>query len=195
MIRKIFILLSFLTHSQAETFSEMFELSSDSWAYHDKMPTLAIAATAAAGLIIGNDTRFGNTVWKSIDSMIIAGVITQAGKYTFNRVRPYESHLYDKQWFQRGHDSFPSGHTSSMTSVVAPFIFEYAKEEPLVHLLWALPAQQMIGRVKDKKHYVSDVLAGFAVGVFSGWLATQRDMPFTLSWREGGVYAGLNFNF
>lgn len=196
MIKKLLLSLMLLTvSSKANSISDSFSIIDDSWAYHDKLPTLAITSILLAGVVEGNNTRIGKTIFKSIDSLIIGGVITQVGKYSFGRVRPYQETSTLNGWFNPGHHSFPSGHTSSMTSIITPFIFEYAKEEPLVNLLWALPIHQAMGRVNDKKHHVTDVIAGFAIGVFSGWIATDLDTPLTLSWKEGGVYGGLEWKF
>lgn len=190
----IAFLLSF-TFAQSNPISESLTVFNDSWAYHDNLPTIAITSVLLGGLIEGNDTRIGKTIWKSIDSLAIGGVITQVGKYSFGRVRPYEETDTLSGWFNPGHHSFPSGHTSSMTSIVTPFIFEYYEDEPLVNLLWLLPLHQAIGRVKDERHHVTDVIAGFAVGVLSGWIASDFETPLVLSWKEGGAYAGLEWQF
>ncbi len=196
MFYKIIILILIsLSSLHSNELLEEFSLNNESWGQHDKVPNIAIAGIVTTGLLIGNDTRFGNTVWQSIDSLLIGGVITHLGKHSFRRVRPYEKDLFNDQWFQDGNDSFPSGHTASITSLVTPFIFEYANEEPLTHLLWLLPVQQMIGRVHDKKHYKSDVLTGFAVGALSGWIANQQETPLTLSWSDNGIYTGVSFDF
>lgn len=196
MIKKIILsIFALLTFTEASSFKEILGLKDNGWGYHYNIPRVSVPALVATGLIIGNDSRFGNTVWKSIDSMLMGGVITQAGKAVFGRVRPNSSSEYDQQWFQYGNESFPSGHVSSMSSIVSPFIYEYAEEQPLIHLLWLVPIHQMFGRVNDKAHYKTDVAAGFLVGALSGWWAHKRDIPLTLSWKEGGVYAGLEFDF
>ena len=196
MIKKIILATTiFFTSAQANDVSEAYSIVNDSWGYHENIPTIAITSVLLAGLVEGNESRFGKTVWKSIDSLAIGGVITQVGKYSFGRVRPYQETEELKGWFNPGHHSFPSGHTSSITSIVTPFIFEYAEDEPLIHLLWLLPAQQMFGRVNDERHHVTDVIAGFGVGLLSGWIASDLETPLTLSWKKDGIYAGLNWEF
>lgn len=196
MIKKTILLLSTIT-SLGYSFDAYnpLGLKDGGWGGHYNVPKIAVPGLLLTGLIMGNDSRLGNTVWKSIDSMLIGGVITEIGKAAFGRVRPEDSWKYDKQWFQSGNKSLPSGHVSSMASIVSPFVFEYAEEEPLVHLLWLLPAHQVFGRVNDKRHYMSDALAGFGVGVLSGWLVSDFKTPLTLSWKEGGIYAGIEFDF
>jgi len=170
-------------------------LKDGGWGEHYNVPKIAVPGLVFTGLKMGNDSRFGNTVWKSIDSMLLGGLATEALKKTFRRVRPSSSHEYDKQWFQDGNNSFPSGHVSSMSSIVSPFIYEYAEEQPLVHLLWLVPVHQMFGRVNDKAHYKTDVSVGFLVGALTGYIAHQQETPFTLSWTDNGIYAGVEFEF
>lgn len=193
--RIFFSLLISISFSHSNSFNELLGIKDGGWGEHYNIPRIAVPAVALTGLVMGNDSRFGNTVWQSIDSMIMAGLATEALKVSFGRVRPVDSHLYDKQWFQDGNKSFPSGHVSSMSSIVSPFIFEYAHEKPLVHLLWLFPIHQAIGRVKDKRHYKTDVSVGFLLGIASGWIANQQDTPFSLSWTDNGIYAGLKWNF
>lgn len=167
------------------------------WAYHKQLPTVAAVSIFTTGLIIGNEDRFGKTVWQSMDAFMISSAITTSMKNIFQRVRPADA--IEKgtgdQWFKSGNDSFPSGHTASMTALVTPFVLEYAQDKPLVNLLWLLPLHQAVGRVEDKKHYKTDVSVGFAVGFLSGYLARKLDIPLILSWDDDGVYAGVNFKF
>lgn len=48
-----------------------------------------------------------------------------------------------------------------------------------------------IARMQVQAHWQTDVLASFAVGTASGYLARRRDSPFVLSHVPHGVFIGL----
>lgn len=173
-------------------------LSSDGgWGNHYNVPKILSVSVIATAAITGNESKFGKTVWKSMDALIISAIATDALKRTFNRVRPADRHLYGGKdtWFKDGNHSFPSGHVSSVAAIVTPFVLEYQDENPWVHALWLLPIHQMLGRYNDNRHHISDVIAGFGVGFISGYIANKMDTPMFLTFTDDGVYGGLSLDF
>ena len=141
----------------------------------------------------GSESRLGKTAWKSLDATIISTIFTEAFKQTTRRMRPRWGDN-SNVWFEKG-NSFPSQHVSSMTAMVTPFILEYKEDYPLVHLLWALPVHQMLGRVKAQAHWQTDVLAGFGVGLISGLTAHYNDTPFILGVTPDAISIGFKHKF
>ncbi|HEV7432521.1 MAG TPA: hypothetical protein VGN77_05720, partial [Steroidobacteraceae bacterium] len=47
-----------------------------------------VVGTGVVALWEGGETRFGRTIWKSIDATLISGATTQAMKTLFSRSRP-----------------------------------------------------------------------------------------------------------
>lgn len=89
------------------------------------------------------------------ESLVMASGVVWTLKPTVNATRP-----------DGGHHSFPSGHTAAAFSV-APVIAH--------HLGWkaglgayGLATVTALGRMEDRRHYLSDVLFGAAIGVASG---------------------------
>ena len=157
--------------------------------------TLLVGETAAA-LWAGGETRFGRTMWQSIDATLVGGLIAEGMKLTFSRTRPSESTDPD-MWFQgAGHESFPSGEVTVVSAIVTPVILEYRHEHPAVYALELLPVYDAIARVKVHGHWQSDVLVGYALGTATGYYMQRRTgMPLVLSVMPHSIYVGLSKRF
>ena len=149
-----------------------------------------------AALWAGGESRFGRTMWKSIDATLVSGVAVQSLKFAFSRARPSESSS-PNQWFQgSGHASFPSGEATVTSAIVTPIILEYREDHPLVYALSILPLYDAVARVKTRGHWQSDVIAGLALGTASGYFMHQRSRtPIVLSVMPHGIYVGLGKRF
>ncbi|KLD64959.1 phosphatase PAP2 family protein [Dyella japonica] len=154
-----------------------------------------IATIGAGALWFGDDNKLGDTFWRSVDSMAVTAISTQALKWTFQRERPSETDNPNK-WFQGLHaQSFPSGEVAAVTAAVTPFIINYGNDHPAVYLLALLPAYDAVARVKTHGHWQSDVLIGAAIGAGIGVWATHRDSPWILSLLPGGFQVGYVHHF
>ena len=170
---------------------------SDAWILtsHYEVPYLMGYALIGTSLIEGNsETRFGKTTVKALDSFIWANLATEVIKKTFRRVRPRNAET-PNEWFQDGHNSFSSGHVASVTASVVPYILEYQDDYPLINLLWFFPVQQMAGRVNAQAHWQTDVLTGFLVGGFFGWISHSTETPLILYFDNDKIYTGLRYRF
>ena len=155
-----------------------------------------VVGTGAAAVWAGGETRFGRTVWKSIDAIAVSGAAAQAMKLVFSRSRPSQS-SDPNQWFQgSGHESFPSGEVTVVSATLTPVMLEYGHEHPSVYALEILPVYDAIARVKAHGHWQSDVLAGLALGTAAGYFMHQRTQtPFVLNLMPHGIYVGLSKHF
>ncbi len=164
------------------------------WARRNQNALLELMLIGEAGAAVweGGETRLGRTLWQSIDSTVVSGVLCQALKYSFSRARPSQTDN-PNLWFQGGGDqSFPSGEVTAVSSIVTPLVLEFAGEHPSVYLLEALPVYDAIARVKVHGHWQSDVIAGFALGTGTGYFVHQRTgTPWVLSIMPHGIYVGL----
>ena len=153
----------------------------------------ALIGDIAFALWEGGDTRIGKSAWQSIDSVALAGLSAEAGKRIFGRVRPSETND-PNQWFQGG-KSFPSGEVAEISSIVTPYVLEYGHDHPSVYALELLPAYDAIARVKVGEHWQTDVLAGWALGTATGYLAHERNSPFILGLLPHGFSVGFKSQF
>lgn len=124
---------------------------------------------------------FSNTFWKQWAIVMLAGISVLAAlvmslKFVVRRRRP------EGEWggIYRNTDphSFPSGHAARafLIAVIA------AGLGPgwAALVLWVWAPLVSLARVAMGVHYVSDVVAGFIVGILMGLVVLQLHQPFLL---------------
>ena len=154
-----------------------------------------IGGEIAGALWEGGETRLGKTFWQAIDSSAVGAVSSEAMKHIFTRSR-HDQSSDPNLWFQgSNHYSFPSGEVTAVTAIVTPFVLEYGHDYPAAYALELLPAYIATARVKVQAHWQTDVLAGFALGTLTGYLAHTRDSPVILGVLPHGFMVGLRAQF
>jgi membrane-associated phospholipid phosphatase len=112
--------------------------------------------------------KHGVAVWagKTAVAIAAAGLAANALKVVAGRARPraLDDGVFEFRFFELGYrfNSFPSGHAAIAGAVAASICLARPAAWPLAALLWLALAG---GRVLTGSHFVSDVLAGGAVGV------------------------------
>lgn len=156
-----------------------------------------IAFEVGGALWEGGDSRFGHTLWQSVDSSLASGIVALGLKYATSRVRPIDSGGDPNLWFKgHGNESFPSGEVTLVSSGITPLVLEYRHDDPWVYALELLPLYDGIARMKVQAHWQSDVLAGFALGTGFGWLMHSHEgTPYVLSVLPHGFYIGVKKSF
>jgi membrane-associated phospholipid phosphatase len=157
----------------------------------------ATAVTVFGGaLLLGDNGTFGDTLWRSVDAVVLGSLTTDVLKLGFRRQRPSETSDPDK-FFSNGkkNTSFPSGEVTLISAAVTPFIVTYGEDHPMVYALALLPAYDAVARMKTRGHWQTDVLAGAAVGTGFGIWASHRNSPFILSVLPGGFRVGFIHHF
>ncbi len=114
-------------------------------------------------------------------SVAASGLIADVVKIAVARTRPkllFANGAYDFTWFgfRADHWSFPSGHATTAAALVAALWCLWPR--PL-WLYVAVAALVAASRVVTGQHFLSDVVAGAAIGVaatrlIAGWLLPQR---------------------
>jgi membrane-associated phospholipid phosphatase len=142
------------------------------WGEVGKHIPLALAASAGAAVAFG-DSRQANIGIISLQSIAATAGLSMATKYAVGRARPNEERgHWERTGNGRSNASFPSNHAAVAFAAVTPFAQEY--DAPW---LYGLAAIGSMGRVANRQHWVSDVVAGGVLGYAVGsWLwQAQRD--------------------
>lgn len=143
----------------------------------------------------GDDSRFGHTLWQSVDAMAIGVTASTVMKRAFGRTRPAETNDPNR-WFRGSHNnSFPSGEVMEITTAVTPLILEYGAEYPAVWALGLLPVYDAVARVKVKAHWQSDVVASLAIGTAIGVWTHSRSSSLSVGVLPRGVTIGWKKSF
>jgi undecaprenyl-diphosphatase len=149
-----------------------------------------MAIVGVGALWEGGEDRLGKTFWQSVDAGVFSGVAATALKYIFSRERPSQT-SDPNRWFTGHGQSFPSGEVTTTSSLVTPFVLEYARDHPAVYVLELLPIYDGIARMKTRGHWQTDVLAGFALGTAAGYFLHRPGTPVILSVLPHGFEIGI----
>lgn len=138
-----------------------------------------------------------------IQTLLLTSGLTDFTKSIALRPRPFvfnENAPFNKKIGHEARASFFSGHTSVSAAscfFAATVYADYHPNSPLKPYVWALavtiPAATGYFRYKAGKHYPTDVMAGYAVGAFTGWLIPRihRRKSGHHSNRKGQLSMGL----
>lgn len=145
------------------------------YAYDQFGPTTFLAATTTTllmGGIIFKDTKLLETTRLVIESALITGVITWTSKGLFSRSRPYtDEGTKDFHFFKfssaHKYNSFPSGHSSNIFSLVTVITKQYPAWWLKIPA-YTLAVSVGLQRIDDRQHWTSDVVVGSLLGYWVG---------------------------
>jgi membrane-associated phospholipid phosphatase len=137
--------------------------------------------TVATGLISGNPrlTRAGARISSGI---ALGGVVSTLIKLSVGRRRPFSAaDQYTFGPFSKADASFPSGHTMTAFALVTG-VSDEVHSLPVSIALYTLATGVGWSRMNDNKHWLTDVVAGAAIGVTSAKIMNGH-------WRVFGISA------
>ena len=144
--------------------TDLWELRNDAFSdfrYHyDDYLQYAPAAVLVGMKVCGYESRSGwgrMLVSDAFSAALMAGAVNGL-KYTVGRMRPDGSR----------HNSFPSGHTATAFMTAAMLHKEYGWRSPWFSIGgYTAAAVTGVSRILNNKHWMSDVVAGAAIGIGS----------------------------
>ena len=145
----------------------------------DQPPMVGLCAVTAAVGIWRNDRRLVASAVRMLAALTLATGLKTLVKRRINRSRPqllieeghYEREVGDTD--DHALKSFPSGHTAGMMAIAAAASRSYPERHGLAFLPAAVFSALQVPR---RAHFVSDVVAGAAIGLLAGELVA-------LAWR------------
>lgn len=142
----------------------------------------------------------------SLEALVAADLATQVFKLGVGRARPSissDSDKFDSFKFDSDYHSFPSGHASHVFAVAATISRDLKDDAPWVPFVaYPLATWTATTRVLDRKHWVTDVIGGAALGMLTSRFVERLNhrADGSLSWTlfpgsDGGVGIGLDLRF
>ncbi|GIV61958.1 MAG: hypothetical protein KatS3mg044_0824 [Rhodothermaceae bacterium] len=133
----------------------------------------AVSLTLFAGSLLTDDVRFQDAAFTAFESVLFATMITNTLKFATGRARPYQRVGHDAfHPFTSGFTSFPSGHTTTAFAFMTAWFYYYPG--PHTASLVALAGGTALSRMAANKHWLTDVLAGAAVGSATSYILSRR---------------------
>ena len=180
---------------QLDSFDEREDRGIWSRANQRRLDNLAIMGVVGLSLWEGTETRLGRASWQALDAGVTTAVTTEAMKRVFSRPRPSQNPDPGVFFAGSGNRSFPSGEVAMITAFTTPYILAYKDDYPAVWAMAALPVYMGRARMASQAHWLTDVIAGGAVGAGMGYLAAHRETPLVLGVTGRSVFVGLHYRF
>ena len=113
-----------------------------------------------------NDPRARETGVLGAQAMLDSFILVSVLKFAAGRERPDLPGGEGR--FFKGKDSFPSGHSMMGWSFASVIAHEYKHKKAVPIIAYSLASVVSVSRFTGKRHFASDVLAGGAMGWFTG---------------------------
>jgi membrane-associated phospholipid phosphatase len=140
----------------------------------DALPAAAlVAGTFAAGLML-NEKAGRIEAYRMVEAAALGGITTEAFKFAAGRRRPSET-LQTGDW-RAGGSSFPSFHATAAFAIGTVFAESGPDDYRIVRRVigYGVAAGTAYLRLHGNQHWLSDVVAGGAVGIYSGAFTLNR---------------------
>jgi membrane-associated phospholipid phosphatase len=163
-------------------------------------------AIPAASLVVGTwlvsevtDDSFANTeAYTMLEAAGFSTVTAEALKYAAGRERPDQT--TDRNAWRSGGSSFPSLHATAAFAVGT--VFAESGNDEYRWLRWLLGYGMATGttylRLHDNQHWLSDTVAGAALGIATGRFSTHRRLERARDWNVSvapSEYGGIKLSF
>ena len=134
-----------------------------------------LGAVAGTFYLLGrktNNARARETGLLSAEALVNSFLVSSAIKGITQRVRPATGR--ERSEFFDGGYSFPSGHSTQVWAVATVIASEYHDRRSVQIAAYATASAVSFARFTEHKHYLSDVLAGSALGYGIGKYVYHR---------------------
>lgn len=141
----------------------------------DALPTAAVVAATWAYANLISDSAGRREAWAMIEAAALSTVPVYALKYAVGRQRPDQT-SDPNAWRKSGGDSFPSWHATAAFAVGTVLAESGNDDYRWVRRLlgYGLGAATSFERLKHNAHWLSDTVAGAALGAASAHFVMKR---------------------
>ncbi len=144
-----------------------------------------MAAILFVGALTGSNTHFQDAAFTSLESIVLANLLTSALKTIVGRARPNLDLGPGSIQPFGGNRSFPSGHATTIFALATPWVLYYPGIAS--GALFTLGIGTAMARMADDYHWFSDVVAGALIGFGTGYFLSRRHQRLA-----SGVNLGIN---
>lgn len=156
-----------------------------------------VAGGLFAATLLSDDNHLQDAAYTSFEAAVYASLLSSGMKGLVGRVRPAEDRGPFVFYPFTEHRSFPSGHTTLAFALVTPWVVYYP--HPWTFGLYAVSTGTAVSRLSKERHWVTDVVAGAALGTLTGyWLARRhlrQSTPLEVTPHFGPDHRGLTLRY
>jgi hypothetical protein len=140
----------------------------------DALPTLAIIAGTGTSALLMRDSDGYRETWALLEAGILSSASGEILSYAAGRERPDQT-AAPNQW-RHGGDSFPSLHADAAFAVGTVFAESGNDEYRWLRRLigYGIAGATAYIRVRDNEHWLSDTVAGSALGIATARFVLNR---------------------
>lgn len=127
------------------------------------------------GMLAKNE-KFVSTALLAFESFALASLVTRIPKTLVGRERPDNWQGDGPFTFNGpfGGSSFPSGHTTASFAVASVIATQFRDSKWIPVAAYSVAGLAGLSRIYDNKHWLTDVVAGAAIGTLVGNLVSHR---------------------
>lgn len=126
------------------------------------------------GTLAVDDPHLQDAAFTSFEAVLLTSVIVNGLKLAVGRSRPHQERGSDRFAPFSGDTSFPSGHSATAFALVTPWVMYYPSVFTPVLLVGS--AGTAFTRLVTDHHWVTDVVAGSAIGFTLSYWLTRRHL-------------------
>jgi len=140
-----------------------------------------------------------STALIALESFALASLVTRIPKTLMGRQRP-DNWQGDGPYTFKGPlngTSFPSGHTTASFAVASVIATQYRESKWIPITAYTVASLAGLSRIYDNKHWLSDVVAGAAIGTLVGNFVSHRSSDSKLTFIPFGNsnYQGVKLSY
>lgn len=134
----------------------------------DALPAAALVAGTLVAAWAFDDDAGRSEAYRMLEAAALGGVTSEALKFAGGRLRPNET-LQVNEW-RKGGSSFPSLHATAAFAIGTVFAESGTDDYRWLRRVigYGVATGTAYARLHDNAHWLSDVVAGTAVGVYAG---------------------------